>query len=74
MEKLTIYDKKTKKILNEWKNKEVIYEKLYDCMSAKYFLKAPWITKLIQVNLYNGTRKITVYLDNNTVWEFIVKE
>lgn len=72
-EKLTIYDKKTKEILNEWNNKEAIYEKLYNCMSAKYFFKAPWVKRIYQRCLYNGYREIKVYCDNNTIWEFIVK-
>ena len=73
-EKLTIYDKKTKEILNEWNDRETIYKSLYDCMSARYFFKASSVERIYQRNLCNGYRRIKVYCDNNTIWEFIVKE
>ena len=74
MEKLIIYDKKTKEVLNVWDKKEDVYQKLYECMASRYFFKSTWIKRISQQNNYNGTRTVKVYTGCGTVWEFIVKE
>ena len=51
-----------------------IYEQLAADLLHKKIHKCTYIKSIVDINLYNGLRKICVYYDNNVMREYIVRD
>lgn len=76
MEKLTVYTKKGTRYLAERTSTDAqeIYTELTHILTAKYIRKHNWCKRVARCNLMNGYSIYKCYMDNDTIWEFTIKE